>query len=225
MGGKLLSFARRPWFDPASAADRRLFFLEPDTGVTEVEDLRQLAAAQTGEHAPYDRFVILQHPGEDLNGFRWILYPKFAAQLARVLGEGPARSLALLLGSPGEGSLLALADGLPPGRRFDTLVLAWWFTGDDIADCSGIEEELALVVERLGVRKLALLTNNFRASHDTAIAKGLADNTSLVAFQACAKDDARQWPRRPSPALDALTARNAAATAAMAAVPVAGPVP
>src|SRR5690606_18110343 len=104
-----------------------------------------------------------QHWGEpDADGARAYraLTADDAARVAEILRGGPVRRLILLATGFAEGSIRALAEGFGT-HRLELLGFFFAFGGDDLTDKPELGREMALAVDKLGARRLSLLTPAF----------------------------------------------------------------
>lgn len=206
-----MRLCRSPWFDPASAHDRKLLPCGAGGEVIVVDSLaaaRGIAVESIGK--PRLTLNYQQWGPEESDGSRayfW-LDRATAVELGKRLATAPIASLVLVVTMFEPGALCALVDEL---ESLEGLGLFWYFSGDDVTDDAvGIAADIGHAARRLGLGRISILTGAFDGSCDEALARALAGCADLKRCDVFLTDEEHTWPEAATPRLDAMLPANAA---------------
>ena len=198
------------FFDPDLDADIRLTTYQVGASqvvleVDRVEVLEEFLKISKGGQSDFLVFINLGDP--DASGsraYKWF-DKKRATQLGGLLKGGPFKKLMLVATSFEPGSLQVLAEAI--GRPMEMLSLLYYFSGDDLTDYPEVCGEIGIVAQKLRLERLCLLTGEFNGTLDKKLAQALKPVSTLKVAQVLKKDDAKTWPRIPTPERDAALRR------------------
>lgn len=202
---------QRPFFDPSSAADKRLATYGDRCPIPlEVDTPEGFARTQQPPFAAGADFVVYQNWGPTTRGsdgrlgrpFMWLAEER-ARDLGAALRDGPTTKLWLVVTMFGPGALRAFADAVGPGQ-LEMLGLLWYFSGDDFTDEAENAADVAYLARTLGLSRLAILTAAWDAGCEARLAKALEGQDTLEVLRVFEKDDGATWPRVATPLLDEL---------------------
>jgi hypothetical protein len=210
---------RRPWFDPQSFSDQKLTTYRENQQPLEVDSMDSLKITQIDSFSPWNRFVVYQQWGDEaLHGGRYYhwLDKKTAGLVAKTINGGPTKNIIFLCTMFEPGAIRYFADILLNGSSrneqapIDMLGLFWCFNGASVTDEPENVEDIAYTIDRMQLKRLSILTGHFDNEFENALADRLLDknNTSLEHFGVFQKDDSYQWPRFPTPRMDAMVGMN-----------------
>ena len=194
-----------PWFNPVSAADRRLLLSSP-SAVLETDSLDVLKQIGSSELQPHAEFLIYQPWREPLdNGARMLgaLVESMAQPIGEAVKGSPVRNLFLVSGGFSNGGLTSLEKHLG-GHKLDSLGLFWYYSGDDITDDLRVIDEIASLCRSSSAKRLSLLTAEMSDSAEERLVKQLETVPSITKCVVFEKDDNARYKPFSTPSLDAL---------------------
>jgi hypothetical protein len=210
--GAYVPLCHRPWFDPRSVHDWGILLREVRAGdfVIEVDSFEALRAVESEEFRSRRRGTLLyQQWGRILptGGRHYLGLDEASAQkVAETIAKGPTREILLLCSMFAQGGMRRFAETLArssPGQ-LEFAGFLWYFTGDDLTDDPERATELAEAARLLGLKRVSILTAKFDDACEVRLVEGLRGNKALERFAVFEKDDAKTWPRIPTPKIDAL---------------------
>ncbi len=214
----LPEFCRQPFFDISSPHDQKLTTYDsPIESYYEVDQIEVFEQLQSDKYSPGNEFIIYQQwgPTREDGGrpYFWLDIPT-AERLASGISKGFTKNLILVCTMFEPGSIQRFTNvlisnnslGAPPS--LDLLGLFWYFSGDDITDEPENVDDIAYVANKLNIKRLSILTRDFNDECHDRLAENLKENKSLQYFSVFENDDSEQWPRFPTPKIDAITNAN-----------------